>query len=115
VASEDDVRRIASALPETSEQPSHSGSPGFKVRGKLFLRIRSEAEGGLVCFVADLGVKEALLASDPQTYFTTPHSDNHPSVLINLPAIGLTELQEMITDSWRLKAPKRLVAQWEDS
>lgn len=71
VATEDDVRRIALSLPETIERPSY-GTPGFRVEDKLFLRIRSEAEGGLVVFVEDLGVKEALLATEPDKFFTTP-------------------------------------------
>jgi hypothetical protein len=84
VATEDDVRRIALSLPETIEKPWF-GTPGFRVKDKGFLRIRSEAEGGLVVWVSDLGEKEALLASEPDKFFTTPHYDGHPTVLVNLP------------------------------
>src|SRR5215207_176211 len=105
MATEDDVRRIALSLPETIEKPWFN-TPGFRVRDKGFLRIRSEAEGGLVVFVADLGEKEALLAAAPGTFFTTPHYDGYPIVLVNLPAVDVDELRELITDSWRLKAPK---------
>jgi hypothetical protein len=108
VATEKDVRRIALSLPETIEKPWFN-SPGFRVKDKGFLRIRSEAEGGLVVFVSDLGEKEALLASDPEKFFTTPHYDGYPTVLVNLRAIGVQELRELITDSWRLKAPKRVL------
>ncbi len=108
MATEDDVRRIALSLPETTEQPSYHGSPGFKVKGKGFLRIRSEAEGGLVCFVADLGEKEALLAADERKFFTTPHYDGHPTVLVHVEAVDVDELTELITDSWLLKAPARV-------
>ena len=107
MATEKDVRRIALSLPETIEKPSYN-SPGFRVKDKLFLRIRSDDEGGLVVFVSDLGEKEALLASDPKKFFTTPHYDGYPAVLVNLRAIGVRELRELITDSWRLKAPKRV-------
>ena len=107
VATEADVRTIALSLPETTERQSY-GTPGFRVKDKLFLRIRSEAEGGLVVFVADLGEKEALLQSEPKKFFTTPHYDGHASVLVNLKAIGVRELRELITDSWRLKAPTRV-------
>ena len=113
MATEDDVRRIALSLPETTEKP-WSGTPGFRVRDRSFLRIRSEAEGGLVVFVADLGEKEALLSSDPDKFFTTPHYDGHPSVLVNLATVDVDELRELITDSWRLKAPKRLLKQFDD-
>lgn len=82
MATEADVRRIALALPETIEKPRF-GSPGFRVKDKGFLRIRSEAEGGLGTFVADLDEKEALLASDPEVFFTTPHYDGCPTVLVH--------------------------------
>jgi hypothetical protein len=84
------------------------------VKDKGFLRIRSEAEGGLVVFVADLEEKEALLASEPDKFFTTPHYDGYPAVLVNLPAIDADELREVITDSWRLKAPKRVLKAFDD-
>lgn len=112
MATEDDVRRIALSLPETVEKPWF-GSPGFRVKDKGFLRIRSEAEGGLVVFVEDLGEKDALLASDPDVFFTTPHYDGYPTVLVNLPAIELDELTELIVESWRIKAPKRVRAAYD--
>ena len=107
MASEDDVRRIALGLPAVIEKPSYN-TPGFRVKDKLFLRIRSEAEGGLVVFVEDLGEKEALLASDPAKFFTTAHYDGHPSVLVHLAAVDVDELTELITDSWLVKAPPRV-------
>jgi hypothetical protein len=108
MATDDDVRRIALSLPETIEKPWF-GTPGFRVKDKGFLRIRSEAEGGLVVFVADLGEKDALLASDPDKFFTTPHYDGYPAVLVDIAAVDEAELRELITDSWRLKAPKRVL------
>ena len=107
------MRRIALSLPETTEKPWF-GTPGFRVRDKGFLRIRSEAEGGLVVFVADLGEKEALLAAEPHKFFTTPHYDGHPTVLVHLPAVEADELTELITESWRLRAPKRLLKEFDD-
>jgi hypothetical protein len=107
VATEDDVRRIALSLPEVIEKPWFR-SPGFRVKDKSFLRIRSEAEGALVVFVADLDEKEALLASDPDVFFTTPHYDGYPTVLVRLDAVGEDELTELIAESWRHKAPKRV-------
>jgi hypothetical protein len=95
------------------EKPWYN-TPGFRVKDKGFLRIRTEAEGALVVFVADLGEKEALLASDPEQFFTTPHYDGHASVLVNLPAIEVDELTELIVDSWRVKAPARVLAAHED-
>ena len=113
VATEEDVRRIALSLPETAEKPWF-GTPGFRVRDKAFLRIRTEAEGGLVVFVSDVAEKEALLASDRQKFFTTPHYDGHATVLVHLAAIDVEELGELITDSWMLKAPKRVLRAYED-
>ena len=113
MATEDDVRRIALSLPETFEKPWFN-TPGFRVKDKGFLRIRSEAEGGLVIFVADLGEKDALLASDPAKFFTTPHYDGYPAVLVDLAAIDVDELRELITDSWRLKAPKRVLKAYDE-
>lgn len=107
MATEDDVRRIALSLPEVVEKPWH-GTPGFRVKDKSFLRIRSEAEGGLVVFVADLDEKEALLAAEPGTFFTTPHYDGYPVVLVDLARIDVDELTEVIVDSWRVKAPARV-------
>ncbi|WP_421118338.1 MmcQ/YjbR family DNA-binding protein [Aquihabitans daechungensis] len=107
MATEDDVRRIALGLPEVTEKPWY-GSPGFRVKDKGFLRIRSEAEGALVVFVADLGEKEALLASDAAKFFTTPHYDGHPTVLVHLAAVDVDELTELITDAWLVKAPPKV-------
>lgn len=108
MATEDDVRRIALSLPEVIEKPWYH-TPGFRVKDKGFLRIRSEAEGGLVVFVADLDDKEALLASDPEKFFTTPHYDGYAIVLVHLDAVDTDELTELIVDSWRVKAPKRVL------
>jgi hypothetical protein len=113
VATDEDVRRIALSLPETTERPWF-GTPGFRVKDKGFLRIRSEAEGGLVVWVPDLGEKEALLAAEPAKFFTTPHYDGHPIVLVSLPEVEVDELQELIVESWFIRAPKRVRAAYED-
>jgi hypothetical protein len=112
MATEADVRKIALSLPETTEKPSY-GTPGFRVKDKLFLRLRTDAEGGLVVFVADLGEKEVLLRSNPKKFFTTPHYDGYATVLVNLKAVGVKELRELITDSWRCKAPKKVLRQFD--
>ncbi len=107
MATEDDVRRIALGLPEVIEKPSY-GTPGFRVKDRLFLRIRDEADGGLVVFTDGLEEKEALLASDPDVFFTTPHYDGHASVLVHLDAVDVQELTEIISDSWLVRAPARV-------
>jgi hypothetical protein len=65
--------------------------------------------------VADLGVKEALLADDPEVYFTTPHFNGYPAVLVRLDRIATDELGELIVEAWLLKAPKRLAKEYLDS
>ncbi|WCO66539.1 MmcQ/YjbR family DNA-binding protein [Iamia majanohamensis] len=112
MATEEDVRRLALALPETTEKPSY-GTPGFRVEDRLFLRLRTDAEGWLVVFVADQGEKEALLASAPDRFHTTPHYDGHASVLVDLDAVDVDELSELITDAWRARAPVRVRQRFE--
>ncbi len=103
---EDDVRRVALALPGTTEKPSY-GTPGFRVKDRLFARLREDGEL-LVVWVADLGEKQALLAADPAKFTTTPHYDGHPTVLVRMAAIDVEELAEVLTDAWRVRAPKRV-------
>jgi hypothetical protein len=59
-------------------------------------------------FVSDLGEKEALLTGNPDAFFTGPHYDGYPVVLVNLDNIDHDELRELITDSWLIKAPPKL-------
>jgi hypothetical protein len=112
MATEKDVRAIALSLPGTTEEQWYQ-TPGYKVAGKGFLRLRTEAEGGLVVFVCDLGEKEALLSTGSEAFFTTPHYDGYPVVLVDLDKIDQGELRELITDSWLIKAPPRLRRQFE--
>jgi hypothetical protein len=106
VATLDDVRRIARSLPATAEKPSY-GTPGFRVRDKLFARVHENPDL-LVVWCTDLAEKDALLASDPTRFTTTPHYDGHPLVLVRLPAVDADELAELLTDAWRLRAPAKL-------
>ena len=105
MASEDDVRGIALALPETEERSSY-GTPGFRVKDRLFARIREP--GVLVVWVADEAEKDFLIRADPEKFFTIPHYDGHASVLVRLAAIDRDELAELVTDAWRARAPKRV-------
>src|SRR5436190_17031822 len=120
MATWDDVRRIALALPETSEQSSHDHA-SWRVREKGFVWERplrpadvralgDAAPSGpiLGARVEHLGAKEALLADDTDVYFTTPHFDGFPAVLVRLDRIALSELEELIAEAWLARAPKRL-------
>lgn len=111
VVDEHDVRRIALSLPETTEKSSY-GTPGFRVKDRLFARIREEGDV-LVLWCADEGEKTGLIAADPDKFFTTPHYDGYPLILVRFEAIGVPELTELVTDSWRLRAPKRLVSDFD--
>src|SRR5205807_9087744 len=108
----DDVRRIALGLPETSEQPSH-GHLSWRVRDKAFawerplrpadLRALGDAAptGAILgARVEHLGAKEALLAEEPSLYFTTPHFDGFPAVLVRLDTITVPDLEELLVDAW---------------
>jgi hypothetical protein len=103
---EDDVRAIALSLPETTEKPSY-GTPGFRVKDKLFARIREERDL-LVVWVDSLDEKAAMIESEPKKFTTTPHYDGHPTVLVRLKGVGRRELRELLTDSWLLRAPKKV-------
>jgi hypothetical protein len=80
------------------------------VRDKLFARIRPE-DDSVVVWCADVGEKEALIASEPDKFFTMPHYDGYPTVLVNMN--GVSDLTEALTESWRLRAPARLLAEFD--
>ncbi len=78
-------------------------------RQSLAGQVRDEGEV-LVVWCADEGEKELLIGAEPDKFFTTPHYDGHPSVLVRLRAVDREELAELLTDAWRARAPKRLAA-----
>ncbi len=121
MASWEDVARIALALPGASEHAPR-GSRQWKVAEKLFvwerpLRPREAAELGehaptgpvLAARVEHLVAKEALLADDPSTFFTTSHFDGNPSVLARLELLDEEGLRELVTEAWLARAPRPLV------
>ena len=120
-----DVRRKALTLPGTSEEISSHGGRAWTVNEKFFLWERplrksdlaalgAHAPTGPILGVrpADLEMKEVLLASDPRVYFTTPHFDGYPAVLVRLEKIELKELKELIVEAWLARAPKRAVSEY---
>jgi len=111
MVTEDDIRRLALSLPSTSEKPSY-GQPGFRVKDKLFARIREEGDV-LVIWVSDVTEKEAMIESDPATFFTIPHYDGYPMVLVRFDAVDEDELLDLLTESWRLRAPAKLLAAFD--
>ena len=126
MSSWDDVRRIALALPETSEVEAR-GLRQWRVRDRLFVwerplrRADFEALGDaapdgpiLGARVEHLVAKEALLADRPDVFFTTPHFDGYPAVLVLLDRIGGEDLHELIVEAWLARAPKRLAQAYID-
>ena len=120
------VRRLALALPETSERLSRELSQ-WRVRDKLFVWERPlrkgerEALGAaapdgpiLGARVEHLVAKEAMLADDPEVYFTTSHFDGYPAVLVRLDRISGRELEEVVVEAWLARAPARLARAFLD-
>jgi len=120
----DDVRRIALALPETSERTSR-GWTHWRVRDKLFVWERpllktdlralgDDAPSGPILGVRteSLEAKEAMLASAPNLFFTIPHFNGYPAVLVRLSKIGARRLEDVIVEAWIARAPKRLAQEF---
>lgn len=116
----DDVRRIALALPETDERLSRELRQ-WRVKDKLFVWERplrakeidalgADAPDGpiLAARVEHLVAKEALRADDPRVYFTTPHFDGYAAILVRLERVAVADLEELVTEAWLVRAPKRL-------
>jgi hypothetical protein len=103
-----DVVELGLRLPEV-EESTWFGTPSLKVRGKSFCRLRTDPDA-LVMRVLDLADAEALLKGQPDVFFTTPHYDGWPFVLVRLDAVSPEQLAELIEDGWRLRAPNRVVA-----
>jgi hypothetical protein len=123
----DDVRRLALALPESTEGTAW-GNASWRVRGKQFvwerplrktdLRALGDAAPAgpiLGARVEHVGAKEALLADDPDVYFTTPHFDGYPAILVRLDEIGVDDLEEVIVEAWLVQAPKRLAKEYAEA
>jgi len=128
MATWDQVRDVALALPETAERSSRDGVLEWRVKDKSFAWERPLRRGDLqalgdaapdgpilAVWLPDLGEKEALLAEDPDVYFTTPHFDGYRIILIRLERIAAPELRELLADSWLQRAPKRLARVYIDS
>jgi hypothetical protein len=114
-----DVRRIALSLPETTEADDHFGFYVLnKGKRKQFVwawnervepkKPRVPRQDVVAIRVVDLEDREALLASDPEVFFTEPHYNGFPAVLARLPVIGAEQLAELIVDAWRCQAPREL-------
>jgi len=107
----DDVTAIGARFPGV-EQGTSYGTPALKVGGKLMCRMRTDPEA-LVMRVADMGEREALLQGAGHAFFTTPHYDGYPFVLVRLDVVDPAELAELVEEAWRTRAPRRVVASYD--
>lgn len=100
------LRRLALALPDTEEGTSW-GTPSWRVRKKMFARVRDDGEAVVVR--VDRGERELLIGAEPDVFYITDHYRNYHYMLVRLEAIPEDELAEVLEDSWRRAAPKTLV------
>jgi hypothetical protein len=125
MADQSDVRRIALSLPETTEA-TEAFAFSVRNRGKdkgiawVWLervapkKARVPQPAVVAIRVSDLAEKEMLLASDQDKFFTEPHYNGFPAVLVRLAAIDVVELEELLTDAWRCQAPRSLVRDFDE-
>ena len=126
MATWDDVASVVGELQLTEERSPHEWRVGKKLIAWERPLRRSDydaltaagvepPQGDILGVrVADEGVKFALIADEPELYFTTPHFDGYPAVLVRLAAIDERGLRELIVDAWLTQAPKRLVQEFLD-
>jgi hypothetical protein len=124
MATWDDVASIVGELQLTEERSPHEWRVGKKLivwerplrksdREALATSGIEPPEGDILgARVADEGVKFALIADEPEVYFTTPHFDGYPAVLVKLAEIDVLGLRELIVEAWLTQAPKRLVQEF---
>jgi len=123
----DDLDALALAMPETTKEVTDDGRPAYHVHGKLYCFHRGlrpdavDSETGerlvdvLMFRVESLDVKEILLADDRRIYFTTPHFNGYPAVLVRIPDLARLdrdELEELVVEAWLTRAQKRLAKAW---
>jgi hypothetical protein len=122
-----DLDELALAMPHTTKDVSDDGRPSYLVHGKLFCCHRSRRRDAidpqtgerlddvLMFRVADLGTKELLLADGRRVFFTTPHFDGYPAVLMRIPDLGRIdrdELHDLVVEAWLTRAQKRVARAW---
>jgi hypothetical protein len=122
-----DLDELALAMPQATKELSEDGRPSYLVHGKRFCihrRRRPDAldpdtgerlDDVLMFRVADVGVKELMLADERGLYFTTRHFDGYPAVLLRIPnlaRIDRDELHDLVAEAWLTRAQKRVAKAW---
>lgn len=127
MATQDDVRKIASRLPGAIEGSPDHFAFSVEVKGKLkgFLwawaervdpkRARVLNNGVIAVSVPNLTTKDLILESDPEKFFTEPHYNGFPAVLVRLEAVTPEDLNDLILEAWRCKAPPALQQELDQS
>ena len=106
------VRKLALALPGAEESTSY-GTPAFKVRGKLFVRLHQSGEALVVGM--DENDRALRMKADPETFFITDHYLAYPWILVRLSSVQEDDLRELLEDSWRRAAPQSLIDSYDAS
>ena len=122
-----DLDELALAMPQATKELSEDGRPSYHVHGKLFCFHRGprrdaidpdtgeRLEDVLMFRVADLDVKELMLSDDRGVFFTTPHFNGYPAILMRIPdlaRIDRDELEELVVEAWLTRAQNRVAKAW---
>ena len=99
----EDVRRIASALPDVEDTTTY-GQPCFKINGRPFVNT-GRVEGAIVTRAPD-DERDLLIAARPDAYFVTPHYLGWEAVLVRLDAVDEDELAGRLEDAWQFICSK---------
>jgi hypothetical protein len=117
VATWETVCELLATLPATEQGLLHH-NPAVRVRGKLVAYMpdnprsrpaHASDDEAFIVVRTDVGERAALLEEDPETFFVTPHYQTYPGVIVRLATVRPDQLRELLTEAWRLVAPKRLV------
>lgn len=111
VAGWDDVVEIGERFPGVEVSTSY-GRPALKVAGKFMCAVRENPDA-FVFRVLDVPDQQALVQGEPDVFFTTPHYDGWPYVLVRLDTVSAQQLAELVEDAWRIRASKKLVSEYE--
>jgi hypothetical protein len=121
-----DLDELALAMPQAAKEVSEDGRPSYLVHGRMFCFHRGRRPDAvdstgerladvLMFRVEDVGVKELMLADPRGIFFTTPHFDGYPAVLMRIPEldrIDCDELRDLVVEAWMTRAQKRVAKAW---
>jgi hypothetical protein len=122
-----DLDKLAMAMPQTTKEVSDDGRPSYLVHGKMYCFHRGrrpdaiDPDSGermadvLMFRVADEGVKELFLSDGRGVFFTTPHFNGYPAILMRIPGLSQLDRQELadlVAESWLTRAQKRVAKAW---